>query len=217
MDRPQAVRTERLSFADRVTARAEEITDALADAASAPQRAFDAVWAGDVVWPGNFDDPAETVRQMAAALRPGGVVALFYSNYYQATFLPGRPRLERALRTASERRWGLPAEGPTHHERHLAWLLGAGLDDVTLQVFPRVGFPIDDDPTVRPYLESTVWPELLESAATCGADVGLSPADLDDIRALLTPGQPRYVVDEPGYFVIHPTIMATGRVGDPQP
>jgi hypothetical protein len=38
------------------------------------------------------------------------VVALFYSNYYQAMFLPGHSRLERQLRTASELRWGLPGD-----------------------------------------------------------------------------------------------------------
>lgn len=174
-------------------------------------RGFDAIWAGDVVWPGNFDDPSAIVRSFAEALRPGGSVALFYSNYYQATFLPGHSRLERLLRTASETRWGLPADGPHHYERHLTWLLGAGLEDVTLRVFPRIGFPVDADPTVLPYLESAVWPELIESATSHGTDAGLSTDDLDVVTQLLTPGSDRYVVHEPGFFVVHPTILATGR------
>lgn len=197
--------------ADWTTVRTGDVADVLAYAGSAPGNAFDAIWAGDVVLPGNFDDPADIVAQMAAALRPGGVVALFYSNYYQSMLLPGHSRLERALRAASELRRMLPSNGPRHYERHLTWLLAAGLDRVALRVFPRVGFPVDDDPTVRAYLESAVWPELRESAAAHGADAGLSPADLDELRHLLTPSDPRYVLDEPGYFVMHPTILATGR------
>lgn len=64
---------------------------------------------------------------------------------------------------------------------------------------------------MRPYLESTVWPELRESAAAHGAAAGLSTADLHDLRHLLTPGDPGYVIDEPGYFVVHPTLLATGK------
>lgn len=30
----------------------------------------------------NRDDPAAMVARMAAAVRPGGIVALFYSNYH---------------------------------------------------------------------------------------------------------------------------------------
>jgi SAM-dependent methyltransferase len=193
------------------TVQTRDATDVLADTAATPDTAFDAIWTGDVVWPGNFDDPGQVVRLMAQALKPGGVVALFYSNYYQSSFLPGRSRLERTLRTASELRWGLPADGPRHYERHLAWLLDAGLEEVRLQVFPLVGFPADEDPRVRAYLESAVWPELLESAAAYGAAAGLSPAELEEVRALLTPGSPRYIMGEPGFFIVHPTIMATGR------
>lgn len=172
---------------------------------------FDAIWASDVVWPGNFDDPADTVRRMATALTPGGVLALFYSNYYQSMFLPGHSRLERMLRTASELRWGLPGDGPMHYERHVGWLVGTGLREVQVRVFPRVGCPVDADPTVRPYLEQAVWPELRQSAASHGRAAGMSDADIADAMELLTPGSSRYVLDDPGYYLVHPTILATGR------
>lgn len=196
-------------IADTVTVRTGDIRQVLAEAADGV--GFDAVWTSDVVWPGNFDDPGELVRRMAAALRPGGVAALFYSNYYQATFLPGHSRLERLLRTASELRWKLPFDGPHHNERHLAWLSAAGLDDVAVRIFPRIAFPLDRDPAARAYLETAVWPELRTSAAACGAEAGMSAADLEEADALLTPGGPRSVMDEPGFFVMHPTIVATGR------
>jgi SAM-dependent methyltransferase len=194
---------------ERVTLHTGDVHQVLAEATG--DAGFDATWASDVVWPGNFDDPGALVRQMAAGLRPGGVVALFYSNYYQATFLPGHSRLERLLRTASELRWGLPLDGPHHNERHLTWLLDTGLEDVTVQVFPRVVFPLDQDPEGCAYLETAVWPELRESAAACGAAAGMSAEDLTKADRLLTPGGPHYVMDEPGFFVMHPTILATGH------
>lgn len=148
-------------IADWTTVRDGNVADVLAYAAAAPDKAFDAIWAADVVWPGNFDDPADIVGQMALALRPGGIVALFYSNHYQSTFLPGHSRLERALRTASELRWGLPTSGPRHYERHLAWLLAAGLDRVTLKASRGSAFP----PT-------TTRPCALTSSPPCGQSCG---------------------------------------------
>lgn len=195
---------------DRVTFRLGDITEVLTDAAAAPEMAFDAVWAGDVIYPVYFEEPASIVRQMARALRPGGIIALFYPNYYRATYLPGHSLLERRLCTAWELCAGAPVEGPHHREQHLTWLLAAGLDDVNLKVFPRVCFPVDTDPTVRPYLEHD-WPGARKIAATHGAEAGLSIAEVDELQRLLTPGDPNYVMDEPGYFAMFPTILVTGR------
>ena len=194
---------------DQVELRATDVAAVLAEAAE-DGGTYDAIWAGEVVWPGNFDDPAGLVRQMAAAVAPGGVVALFYTNYYQSMFLPGHSRLERTLRTASELRWGLPGDGPTHYERHVSWLVEAGLHNVSIQVFPRVGLPADDA-DVRPYLETAVLPELLQSATSCGRDAGMSPTDIAQAEELLSPDSPHYVLDQPGYYVVHPTILALGR------
>lgn len=195
--------------ADRVEVRAADLVDVLDEAASGD--GFDAIWASDVVWPGNFDDPRALVARAAAALRPGGVLGLFTSNYYQAMFLPGHSRLERAVRTASELHWGIPSGGPTHYERHAGWLAGAGLLDVRVRVFPRVGSPVDADPTVRPYLENAVWPELRESARARGADAGLSPDEVAEVVRLMTPGHPDHILDAEGYYMVHPTLLATGR------
>jgi hypothetical protein len=129
-----------------------------------------------VVWPGNFDDPADTVRRMASALAPDGVLALFYGNYHQAMFLPGHSRLERQLRTASELRWGLPAEGSAHYERHVSWLVQAGLREVEVRIVPRVAFPVDADPAVRPYLETAVWPDFRAAAESHGLAAEMSGA-----------------------------------------
>lgn len=170
---------------------------------------FDAIWAGDVVWPGNFDDPGAVVEEMVAALHPGGTIALLSSGYYRATFLPGHSRLELLVRAASYLRWRLPPDGPHHHDRHLAWLLAAGAVDTAVHVLPRIGFPTEH--AVTSYLEGTVWPEMTRSAAEHGRDVGLTDTDLADLTALTTPGGPRYVVDEPGYHVVQPATLTSGR------
>jgi SAM-dependent methyltransferase len=170
---------------------------------------FDLVWASDVVWPGNFDDPGAAVAAMLAGVRPSGTVALLTSGYYRASFLPGYGRLELLVRAASFLRWRLPADGPHQHDRLLGWLLAAGAVDTAVRVLPRIGFP--DEPAVRAYLTGTVWPEMRQSAAENGRDVGLTDADLADLAELTTPGGPRYVADEPGYHVVQPALLVTGR------
>lgn len=180
--------------------------DALAVLAEQP---VDLVWASDVVWPGNVDDPAATVAALLAGVRPGGTVALLYSGYYRASFLPGHARLELFVRLASFLRWGLPPDGPHQHDRPLAWLLAAGAVDTAVRVLPRVGFP--DEPAVRAYLEGTVWPEMRASADRHGAEVGLTDADLAELAALTTPGHPRHALDQPGHHVVQPAVLVTGR------
>ncbi|MFD4985473.1 class I SAM-dependent methyltransferase [Streptomyces sp. NPDC058374] len=189
-----------------------EAADLLQVAARASEKGrYDAVWASDAIWPGNVEDPAAAVTRLAEALAPGGVLALFTSNYYSSTFLPGHARLERQLLTASELDWGVPADGPHHYARHLHWLTAAGLRDLRLHVLPRIGFPVDTDPTVRPYLEDVVWPQLLAGARCQGREAGMTGEDLARAEVLLTPGNPEYVVDEPGYYLVHPALLVTGR------
>lgn len=202
---------EQTGIADRVTVQLGDITEVLVDAATAPEKAFDAIWAHDLIYSMYVKEPADIVQQMAQALRPGGVIALFYGNYYHSTFLPGHSHLERGLCAASEIYWGLSSDGPQHKERHLAWLQAADLNNVSLTVFPRVCFPVDADPILRPYLEQGVWPVMRKIAATHGAEVGLSTAEVDELQRLMDPGDPQYVLDEPGYFLVQPSTLGTGR------
>lgn len=188
---------------DHAEVRVADVLDVVAE------ERFDLIFASDVVWPGNFADPGAAVQAIVAGLRPGGTLALLSSGYYQATFLPGYSRLELLARVASFRRWGLPLDGPHHHDRRLAWLLAAGATATAVRVFPRVGFP--DEPAVRAYLEGTVWPEIRQSVAAHGSEVGLTDDDLAQLDGLTTPDGPHYVVDEPGYHVVQPAVLTTGH------
>jgi SAM-dependent methyltransferase len=203
---------EQTGIADRVTVQLGDVGEVLADAATSSEKAFDAIWAYDMLLSMYLEEsPADVVRRMVQALRPGGVLAVYYSNFYNSTVLPGYSRLERGLCAASELEFGLPADGPLHKGRHLAWLQAAGLDNISLTIHSRVCFPVDADPTLRPYLEQCVWPFMRKIAANHGAATGLSTAEIDEIQRLTTPGHPDYILDEPGYFYVLPSTLATGR------
>lgn len=195
----------------RVSVESGDVLDVLDDAAFEPHGGFDAIWAGDLLCPDTVADPAATVAAMAKSLRPGGVVALFTACCRQATALAGLPRLERLTRAASALRRGLPHGDPQHHDRHLGWLVAAGLENVRLDTFARSSFPVRSDRSARSYLLTAVWPELLASSQAHGAEVGMTDAEIDELRAATTPGSPRYLLDDPGYFVVTPTLLCTGR------
>lgn len=199
--------------ASRVTVEQADVLDVALAAATEPGQGFDAIWAGDLVTPEHFVDPPAAVVALAAALRPGGMLALFYANHQQAVFLPGHARIERLARAAAERMSGAPVAGRHHPDRHLHWLRDAGLEQPALEAFPRVAFRLGIDRAARTHLETTVWPHMRAAARTCGASVGMSGDDVEELHALTSPGDPRYVLDEPGWFALHPTVLVTGRHG----
>jgi SAM-dependent methyltransferase len=196
----------------RVSVEHADLLDVVEDAATDPNGGFDAIFAADVVGPSTFVDPAAAVAVMTRALRPGGVLALFHTHH-QPVFLPGHARLERLVRAASERHRADTPDGHHHHDRHLPWLQATGLERLSLDVFPRIGLRVETDRTARTYLETVVWPQTWESVLAFGPQAGMAESDVTELHALTTPGSPRYVLDDPGYYILHPTILAAGRRG----
>lgn len=192
--------------AERVEQRLDDIRDIAAE-----EPGFHAVWASDVIWPGNFDVPAEAVSAMARALRAGGTLAAFTSNYYQATFLPGHPWLLARARQASLLNWDLPDGGPHNHEHLATWFHDAGLIDISVELVPIVAHPVGTDSAARRYLELVVWPEMRSSVCARGDQAGLDADDIATLLRLTSPGDPEYVVDRLGYHLIHPCQLVTGR------
>ena len=193
---------------ERVDLRVADLREVAAEAAAADER-FDVIWSSDVIWPATFEDPAAVVQALAAALAPGGTLALFTTNYYQSMFLPGHTRLERLIRTASEVTWGLPDDGPAQYERLGAWLRQAGLREVTVRVFPVSS--VASEPAARAFLTRIVWPEMRHAVASHGRAAGMSDADVARAGELLDPGSPAWIGADPDTFVVQPTLLWTGR------
>lgn len=77
---------------------------------------------------------------------------------------------------------------------------------------PRVAYPVGaDQQIVREYLERAVWPDVREAAREHGHAAGLTADGLVRVDTLLTPGRQGYIVDERGYYVVHPALLVTGR------
>ncbi len=171
---------------------------------------YDVIWSSDVIWPATFEDPSAVVRELADALASRGTLALFTTNYYQSMLLPGHSRLERLIRTASELTWGIPDDGPAHYERLGAWMRQAGLVDVAVRSFPLAASAVPGS-AARAYLEQIVWPEMRHAVASRGRAAGMSDADVARAEDLLDPAGADWVGNDPDAFVVHPTLLWTGR------
>lgn len=195
--------------AELIDIQVADLHEVASQAASTGNR-FDLIWSSDVVWPATFDDPAAVVRALTGALTPGGVLALFTTNYYQSMMLPGHSRVERLIRTASELTWGLPADGATHYERLGAWMREAGLGDVRPTAFPLAALT-DADPAARVYMETIVWPEMRHAVASHGREAGMNDADVARAEELLNPTSPSWIGADPDTYVLQPTLLWTGH------
>ncbi|OLT54314.1 hypothetical protein BJF89_16930 [Corynebacterium sp. CNJ-954] len=193
---------------EHVDVRVGDVRD-IAAVAAATGQTYDLIWSSDVIWPGTFDEPADIVDAFSRILAPGGVLALFTTNYYQSMLLPGHTRLERLIRTASEKTWGLPDDGPHQYERLGAWMRLAGLQDITPTSFPLIA--LSTDPSARDYLETIVWPEMRHAASANGRAAGMSDDDFSRVDELLDPYSPQWIGADPDAFVLQPTVLWTGR------
>ncbi|NDK33150.1 class I SAM-dependent methyltransferase [Nesterenkonia haasae] len=171
---------------------------------------FDLIWASDVIWPTVFEDPGGVVVALAQALAPGGVLALFNTNYCRSMSLPGHSRLERMIRTASEHTWGLIQQDTAHYERHGEWLQAAGMKNISVDCFPIAATTLSPGSAARAYLEGIVWPEMRHAASASGVATGMKEEDLRQVEVLLDPGSSLHVGLTPTTYTVHPTLLWTG-------
>ncbi|MEZ4705693.1 MAG: hypothetical protein R3A44_00725 [Caldilineaceae bacterium] len=47
---------------------------------------------------------------------------------------------------------------------------------------------------------------------SCGAAVGMNDAERTRFQELATPGSPDYLLDQPDYYCLQTSVLATGRV-----
>ncbi|MEM6429773.1 MAG: class I SAM-dependent methyltransferase [Deinococcota bacterium] len=179
---------------------------------------FDAAWCADVLWPNLFPNPVAVVRELARVVKPGGVIAIFFGNFYRALYLPGYRRLEWLAANAGNLQWQNDeqvtsvASIPSSYERALQWLQEIGLRTCTLTVHPL--FYQQPLPTeIRDYLASYVFAEAFGPAVqSCGAEVGMSDAERGYFSDLTTPESPHYLLDQPDYYCLQTAVLATGHV-----
>jgi SAM-dependent methyltransferase len=156
---------------------------------------FDVVWCAQSLY--SLPDPVVALRQMAAIVRPGGIVAVLENDTLHQLLVPWPTRVELALRVAE--REALEDEssrpGKFYVGRRLpATLAAAGLEPAGFhtQCIDRVA-PLD--PVVELFLKS-YFVKLLERTSPY-----LEPAVLAELRDLVLPEGEAYLPRQP-YFTL---------------
>jgi SAM-dependent methyltransferase len=189
-----------------------EVADLRADLPIEPA-SCDAVWTADVLYPDTVGDPAPIVSALSRALKPGGILAIFYGNWLRPLYLPGYARLEHLICAAREAQYARerPWHGTAHPERSLAWLADAGLISCRLQLFPvlhRQPLPAE----VRRYVATAILDgHYARAVAAWREEGGMTPADEQLWRRLSDPQSPDYILDQPDYFCAATPLLALGQ------
>ncbi|MEZ4728650.1 MAG: methyltransferase domain-containing protein [Caldilineaceae bacterium] len=181
---------------------------------------FDCAWCADVLWANIFPDPMPVVRELVRVVKPGSIIAIFFGNFYRAQYLPGYRRLEWLAGTAENMRWKneapytTPSSMTNTYERALQWLQASGLQDCAVSIHPLL-YQQPLPAAARDYLEAYVFAEAFGPAVQeCGAAVGMSDAERTRFQELTTPGSPDYLLDQPDYYCLQTSVLATGRVAE---
>lgn len=170
------------------------------------QDRFDFVWCAQSLY--SLPEPIAALKQMAAALRPGGTIVVLENDTLHQLLLPWPPRLELALRAGEYA--ALAAEtarpGKFYVGRRLpALFAAAGLVPLGFrtQCIDR-SVPLD-----RP-LESFLQAYLGRLAERVGAHV---PAALaEEFASLIDPSGPGYLLRQPNFTMTWVNVLAWGRV-----
>jgi SAM-dependent methyltransferase len=193
-------RAERLGVADRFATLEVTLPDGLADLPPA-----DLVWVGGVAH--HMPDPAAAVRDLAALLNPGGVLALREGGL-PLRFLPGRAdgglsaRIDAINDRLSAR--GEHPMGATEAPRSWPELLReAGLTEVTSRSF-LLDRPAPLDPAARTRLRHHL--RLVREVAAAHLD----PDDLATLDRLTGDDGPESVLLRPDVFILRATTIHTG-------
>lgn len=174
----------------------------------------DAVWSADVLYPDTVGDPALVVATLSRALKPGGILAIFYGNWLRPLYLPGYARLEHLICAAREAQYARerPWQGAAHPERPLAWLARAGLvSPRPLQLFPVLHCqPLPA--AVRRYIATAILDgHYAHAVAAWSEEGGMTSEDEHLWRRLSDPQSSDYILDQPDYFCAATPLLALGQ------
>lgn len=188
------------------------VADLRAELPIAPE-SCDAVWIADVLYPDTVGDCAAVVSRLAGALKPGGLLAIFYGNWLRPLYLPGYARLEHLICAARELAYvrERPWQGRLHPERALAWLAKAGLAARGVRMLPVLHTqPLPAE--VRRYITTAILGgHYAEAVAAAGNEAGITPADADLWGRLADPDSPEFILDQPDYYCAVTPLLAVGQ------
>jgi SAM-dependent methyltransferase len=188
------------------------VADLRAELPVAPA-AFDAVWSADVLYPDTVGDPQAVVTTLLRALKPGGLLAVFYGNWLRPIYLPGYARLEHLICAAREaayardRAW----QGEPHPERALGWLTRASCVECQLRLFPVV-YQQPLPAPVRRYIQTAIFGGHYQRAVlNTGRAADITEADVALWARLSDPQDPGSVLVQPDYYCAFIALLAVGR------
>jgi SAM-dependent methyltransferase len=169
---------------------------------------FDAVWTSNAIH--HVGEPVAGVRALAAALRPGGILAVGQSGFLPEMLFAWDERLEREVLLACRRhyrdKYGLD-ERATSGLRNLVGLLqSAGLRRITAStvVVERTA-PLSE--IEQRYIQETVF----EGYWGRKVQPYLHPDDWSELRALCDPSSPSYCLRRPDFHHIQTYTVVRGR------
>ena len=167
---------------------------------------FDAVWCAQSLF--SLPEPVDAVRRMARVVKPGGLVAVLEDDTLHQIMLPWPIEVELAVRAAE---WDAFREEVDHPRkfyvgrRLVRVFREAGLVDLQVRSFAssRVA-PLD--PVVRTFLTEYLR-DLGDRVTT-----RLGPEHRSAFLALVEPGSPDAMVDQPDFHMTIVDHLILGRV-----
>lgn len=166
---------------------------------------FDLIWCAQSLF--TLPDPVPAVRQMAAALRPGGKIVVLENDSLHQLQLPWPSTLELALR-AAEYRW--LSENTAHPSKYYVGrrlprvFAEAGLEPLgfrTQSIDRQAPLDPDLDYFLRDYLQ-----QLRERVTAF-----LPPTLLEQLAQLIDPGSPSYLLADRWFTMSWQNVLAGGQ------
>jgi SAM-dependent methyltransferase len=191
--------------ADRGDGRIEFVQGELQQAERLTSAEFDVVWCAQSLY--SFPEPVAALRQMAAAVRPGGIVAVLENDTLHQLLVPWPARVEMALRAAERNAFEdeTTRPGKFYVGRRLpATLAAAGLEPAGFhtQCIDRTA-PLDA--TLELFLKS-YFVKLLDRTSAY-----LEPAMLAELRELVLPEGESFLPRQPYFTLTWLNTLAWGR------
>jgi SAM-dependent methyltransferase len=189
----------------RADGRIEFVKGAIGRSEVAAAGAFDVVWCAQNLY--SFREPESALRQMAAAVRPGGIVAVLENDTLHQLLVPWPSRVEMALRAAERAAFEDETSRPGKYyvgRRLPATLAAAGIAPAGFctQCIDRTA-PLDA--TLELFLKS-YFARLLRRTSPY-----LEAAMLAELRELVLPESESYLPKQPYFTLTWLNTLAWGR------